>query len=290
MIKKPAILLFLLILILSTTLFGQTCSTFPFFPIENVLKDKTHPSITEEDIQLLKELGYDGLCLGPHEFNHSDKLKTVLGWLDERKLTLFAVWLPFSVHDDGHFSLPDEESLELLKGRKTALWIIVKGRGHGQPTDEQIAKAVASLADQVRPLGLPVVLYPHFGDPLPKVSDNVHIAERTDRDNVFVTFNLCHHLKSESPDNIEQTLMKAAPLLKMVSINGAFEHKKDWGNLIMPLDEGDFDIKAFLQMLKKCGYEGPVGLQGHAVNRTLPVPQNLKRSMKAWRKIHAEEK
>jgi len=41
---------------------------------------------------------------------------------------------------------------------------------------------------------------------------------------------------------MERVLKLAMPRLSLVTINGADRNGRDWGQLIQPLDRGDFDI------------------------------------------------
>jgi hypothetical protein len=80
-------------------------------------------------------------------------------------------------------------------------------------------------------------------------------------------------------------LKLAMPRLSLVTINGADRNGKDWGELIQPLDRGDFNIGGLLAELKRLGYGGPIGLQGYDVANHLGIDpsENLRRSMAAWR-------
>jgi sugar phosphate isomerase/epimerase len=52
---------------------------------------------------------------------------------------------------------------------------------------------------------------------------------------------------------------------------------------ILRLDQGDFDIAAWIKKLQAAGYQGPVGLQCYNIKGD--VTENLKADIAAWRKI-----
>jgi sugar phosphate isomerase/epimerase len=81
-----------------------------------------------------------------------------------------------------------------------------------------------------------------------------------------------------------RTLKLAMPKLALVTINGADREGKDWKHLIQPLDQGNFDLSAFLRRLQTLGYRGPIGLQGYDVAKNFQIEpaENLRRSMAAW--------
>ena len=127
-----------------------------------------------------------------------------------------------------------------------------------------------------------ISLYPHHGFWLERVEDAVRIADKVDRANVGVTFNLCHWLRVSPEKNIEAVIQQAMPRLSVVSINGADSDGQDWTTLIQTLDQGTFDMTDFLKTLGDAGYTGPIGLQAYGIGGN--AYDNLKRSMQAWEK------
>ena len=93
------------------------------------------------------------------------------------------------------------------------------------------------------------------------------MAEKVDRPNVGVMFNLCHWLKVDKSRDYKPLLEKALPRLWAVSINGADERddQDGWEHYIQPLDQGSFDVGKFLRTLKELGYKGPIGLQCYGI-------------------------
>jgi hydroxypyruvate isomerase len=108
------------------------------------------------------------------------------------------------------------------------------------------------------------------------MDDAIRLAQKVNRRNVGVTFNLYHWLKKGQVENLEQTIIKSMPYLFVVTINGSSS-----AGSIETLDRGTFDIYNFLKILNQQGYTGPVGLQGYGL--TGDIRENLKRSMDAWR-------
>jgi len=86
---------------------------------------------------------------------------------------------------------------------------------------------------------------------------------------------------------IPELLERAAPHLFLVTVNGADRNAAgtSWNRLIRPLDRGGFEVGSVLDSLRRVGYEGPVGLQAFGVE--LPPPENLERSIQAWRGLTA---
>lgn len=74
-----------------------------------------------------------------------------------------------------------------------------------------------------------------------------------------------------------------APISILASVNGLDVAGKKY---LLRLDQGDFDVAAYLKKLFAAGYQGPVGLQCFSVpGDTL---ENLKADMAAWKKLSAK--
>jgi sugar phosphate isomerase/epimerase len=111
------------------------------------------------------------------------------------------------------------------------------------------------------------------------------VADKVDRPNVGVMFNLCHWLRVDPSRDYRPLLKRALPRLWAVSINGADvrDEKPGWDRYIQPLDRGDFEVAGLLAELKSLGYRGPVGLQCYGIGGD--VREHLERSMTAWRRM-----
>jgi sugar phosphate isomerase/epimerase len=164
--------------------------------------------------------------------------------------------------------------------------VFVQSRAHKPSTQEGDGRAVEiirEIADMAAEAKVRVALYPHHGFWLERVEDAVRIAEKVNRPNVGVTFNLCHWLRVDDEKNLKPLLRLSMPRLFVVTINGADSGGKDWKQLIQTLDQGSFDLPGFLKTLKDCGYTGPIGFQGYGIGGD--AYENLKRSINAWHRI-----
>jgi len=232
---------------------------------------------------LLKELGYAGaghLWLD----GVAERLKT----LDAAGLRLFQIYMnvdiaPGKPPHDARLA----EVLPLLKGRGTMLALLVNGLAPSDLAgDERAAEVIGRIADMARPHDIRVALYPHAGFWLARVVDAVRVANKVDRPNVGVMFNLCHWLKENDEANLRPVLASAMPRLLAVTLHGAdtaAEVAAGKGNWIQPLGDGTFDTAGLLRILKDLGYAGPVGLQCYGLGGD--ARDHLARSMSAWRRL-----
>ncbi len=234
----------------------------------------------EQQAQLLKELGFDGV-------GHLwlDNLPERLRTLDAAGLRLFQITVmvdltPGKPAYDGRL----KETMPLLKGRGVQFALLINGLKPSDPSgDGRAVEVVREIAGLCRTAGAQVVLYPHTGFWLERVEDALRVAGKVGRPNVGVMFNLCHWLRVSKDRDYQSLLAQAMPRLLAVSINGAdeFDSQPGWGRYIQPLGRGSFDVSAFLKSLRQLSYTGPVGLQCYGIPGD--VRDALTESMKAWR-------
>jgi len=252
---------------------------YPFFAMDTATGRNLPP---EQQVALVKELGYAGIACDIAQ------MPAMLTAADDAKVRIFAVYVGGNV-DEGKPKydprLPDV--IRSLKGRDAFVWLFLTGgKPSGAERDEQAVALLREAADLAAQSGLRVSLYPHAGFYVERVEDALRLAEKADRPNVSVTFNLCHFLKVDDEKNLDAVLEKARPRLSLVTINGADRGGKDWDTLIQTLDRGTFDNARLLKRLRALDYKGPVGFQGYAIKAD--PREMLERTMKAWRAFEAE--
>ena len=243
----------------------------PFFAFDNgVGRGVLDP---QQQAAILAELGYAGIG-----YTGTHNIPAMLQAVDARKLKMFSTYVSSSVdpkkpkYDPG---LP--EAIRQLRGRDTILWLnMTGGKPSGTASDERAVAIARELADMAAAAQLRVVFYPHVGMYVARVEDAVRIVKQAGRKNLGVSLNLCHWLKLDKEENLQQRLREAMPYLMLVSINGA-DHQGDWTRLIQTLDRGEFDVYGFLKTLRREGYTGPIGLQGYMIKGD--PRENLRRSM-----------
>jgi sugar phosphate isomerase/epimerase len=253
----------------------------PFFPFCIDWHDAKHRSFAEQ-AAMLKELGYDGV-------GHIwlDKVPERLKSLDEAGLKLFQITMQVDLTAGKPAYDPRfPEVLALVKGRHVQFDLLVGG---GKPSDAsldpQAVKLFRQMSEMARDSGSQLLLYPHVGCWVERIQDAVRVAEKVDRPNVGVMFNLCHWLRIDRQRDYRPLLKQAMPRLWAVSINGAdtWDDKPGWDHYIQPLDRGSFDVAGLLRTLQELGYQGPIGLQAFGIGGD--AREHLARSMQAWRKL-----
>jgi sugar phosphate isomerase/epimerase len=264
--------------------------TNPFFAMDTGTIDESHKT-AKSQAEMVKELGYAGIGYWERDsLRGAAGLREMLGELDKCGLKAYPEYFTIKLEEPNERYMPlMAESIKLLAGRETAVWLAITSDVYKRSASAGDDKAVAiirAIADLAHKEGVGVALYPHAGFWLEKVDDAVRVAQKANRRNVGVTFNLYHWLKTDGPANMEAAIKKAMPYLFAVTINGTTE-----AGSIETLDGGTFDVYKFLKALKREGFKGPIGLQGYGLGGD--VRENLRRSMEAWRgfsqRLAAEE-
>ena len=260
---------------------GSGVAERPFFAFDNAF-DKSTPA--EEQVALLKELGYDGICTRPA--HATDELFAAI---DKHGLEISAPYVVLPVRE-GDQVLPEGVAAHLrkLKGRQTIVWL---GLSNAKGQDDQavaIIRKVCSLAEEN---GLEVVLYPHINFCSDTVAKCERLRAKADCSNLGLSLTLCHFLAQNDHSELESTIKSIAAHLQLVQISGADQlppGNPDWKRLIQPLGEGDFDVGRVMKTLEEIGYDGPMNLQCYSIPP--PPRKHLAASMQAWKALNQEEK
>ncbi len=258
---------------------GNKALKNPFFAMDTGTKSAAYDT-PEKQVQMLKELGYDGV-----DFTGVRGIPAMLEELDRNGMRLFAIYTGANLDAGKPTYDPGlKEALKQLKGRDTVVWVHLTSKEHKPSSttgDERAVEILREIAGLARESGLRVAIYPHAKNYAERLGDALRLAEKADRPNLGVCFNLCHYLRVEKGTDLKAALKKALPRLFLVTVNGADADGTGWDRLIQPLDSGSFDTLELLRILKDLGYTGPIGLQGYGIKGD--KRENLRRSMEAWR-------
>lgn len=261
---------------------GADVPASPFFAQDTAVQ-------STEKLDLVKQLGYAGVSWKPAA---PEVIESLVKQLRGRDLKLFAIYANATLTKT-ELKLPPqlEADLPALKGTGAAIWLPVNSKdfASSSPDGDAVAvPALAALADLAAKYDLRIALYPHKGSWTERIQDTIRLAEKVNRKNLGVTFNLCHCLMVGDEAKIPELLEQAKAKLFLVTINGADSNATGttWARLIQPLGEGSYDVRIVLKKLKEIGYTGPIGLQGYGIK--LPPEENLKKSMAAWKEMSAK--
>jgi len=249
--------------------------------------DSKRRSLSEQ-ARMLREVGLDGAAYG---LWFGEELERNLRTMDEAGLPLYMLETAINI------AQPDRERLEVqipeafrrLKGRPVVISVQLQGFPAGDPRGEEAAVSVLRrLGDLAAESGLRISIYNHVDTWTESVPFAVRIARKANHPQVGVNFNLCHWLKVDGQKDYQPLLRENADRIFVVTINGAKVGSKDWAGLIQPLDQGDFNNRQLLAILREIGYAGPIGVMCFGIPGD--AREHLQRSLKTWRTWEAEGK
>ncbi len=183
--------------------------------------------------------------------------------LERHHIRLVAWWFPTTLDDEARLILAVLKRHHL----QTQLWVA----GGGEPTHsaaEQETRVAAegqrirAIAEEAAAIGCTVGLYGHggwFGEP----ENQILILERLRAQgitNLGLVYNQ-HHGHGHI-DRFAELLGKMKPYLLAVNLNGMVREGDRNGKQILPLGEGDLDVK-LLRILRDSGWRGPIGILNH---------------------------
>ena len=217
----------------------------------------------EERAAMLEKLGFK-LFAYDYRANHIPTFDAEMEALGRHHVRLLAWWFPWEMNDEARLIL---DVLRRHNLRDAQLWV----SGGGQPTKseaEQKARVEAEAA-RIRPIaeaagrmGCPVALYNHgawFGEPENQIAI-IELLKTQGFTNIGIVYNLHHghdHL-----DRFPELLKRIKPYLLALNLNGMTREGEKLGKKIMPLGQGDLDLK-LLRIIQHSGWHGPLGILNH---------------------------
>lgn len=247
----------------------------------------------EEQARLVKRLGYNGIS-GSGEESYFDFRKA----LDSVGLDMPETYISLTIDSGIPFYNPllkelirDSNDRDLLITLHLHSEIYKNNKKEG---DVKFAEVLTELADFARKYNVKLAVYPHFAFYCETFEHSLKLSRMVNRPNFGAVFNLCHFLKVEGQENMEEQLKSSIPDIFMVSVCGADTgdtKSMGWDRLIRPLGEGSFDTYSLVKLLKDNGYNNRFGLQCY--NIKLDCEEALTRSINTWdsyKKRYALEK
>lgn len=273
-------------LMMANPVAGQKKKVKNIFYVQNTLQGFTNtPETVQKKAKLLKTIGYDGL----EGFGYEDffELKDAL---DKEGLRMPVNYVGLRFEADG--KLGDTLAVEIKEMiRATAKDDIIyfhlssnSYKDASETGDDSVSSILRELSDYAASYDVKLCAYPHINTYCETVAHSVKLAKMVDRKNYGASLNLCHLLKVEGSEGIDDKIKEFTPFLFAVNINGADDgdtKQMGWDRLIQPLGQGSFDTYRFVKSLRDNGYVGPIGLQCY--NLKGDVVETLTRSIEIWK-------
>jgi len=145
---------------------------------------------------------------------------------------------------------------------------------------EAAAKQLQGMVEKTRQLGCKLGLYNHGGwggEPANMVAVTKRLRQDGKSDHVGIAYNLHHghgHIK-----DFAEVLALMQPYLFCLNLNGMNENEQP---KILPVGLGRHEL-AMMEVIKRSGYSGPIGILGHRENVDAEVA--LKQNLDGMKKV-----
>ncbi|MDE0860202.1 MAG: TIM barrel protein [Akkermansiaceae bacterium] len=262
-----------------------------FFPFCMSHHDAAKRSL-DDQAALYRELGYSGCGHLSQEFGYPGfgypKGATVAqraASLEKQGLRMNVAFARIRVDAAQPIDMEKVKAvMPILAAHKSIFGVLLLG-DRKSDLDEKAVAVLEQLADLAEAHGVEIAIYPHTGDYTETVEQSIRVAQKVNRpDRVGVMFNLYHWMNVERERDLKTVLTEARPWLKLVNINGSSKNKAQ----VLPLDQGDFEQKDVLGILREINYRGPVGLMCWGIGGD--AREHLAASMTKWQSLKSSGK
>ena len=275
----------LLILICSNSLLAQKVKN-EFFALHNIIRGDSTYNTFDKQVELVKNADFDGIEI--NQIESFDGMKSALDQF-QFKGSYFYVKLQLGDPIDNRL----ESAINKLKGTNTIIapYILAdtkRFKPNSPEGDSEAIKLLQLISMWSKKSGLQVAIYPHFSFYVERTDHALQLAQKVNRKNVGLSFNLCHWLATTSlteRTDLKNHLKELKPYLKMMTISGAYDvisqKKTIFDDYILPLGTGNFDTYDLVKfMVKTIKYKNPIGVQCYNIKGN--KPQLIKNTMSVW--------
>ena len=275
----------LLILICSNSVLAQKVKN-EFFALHNIIRGDSTYNTFDKQVELVKNAGFDGIEI--NQIESFDGMKSALDQF-QFKGSYFYVKLQLGDPIDNRL----ESTINKLKGSHTIIapYILAdtkRFKPNSPEGDSEAIKLLQLISMWSKKAGLQVAIYPHYSFYVERTDHALQLAQKVNRKNVGLSFNLCHWLATTSlaeRTDLKNHLKELKPYLKMITISGASDiisqKKAIFDDYILPLGTGSFDTYDLLKyMVKTIKYKNPIGVQCYNIKGN--KPQLIKNTMMVW--------
>ena len=282
--KSTQTIVLALLLVSSILTSAQKKLDNAFYCQNTMWQFENKPQTVQQKAKLMKAIGFDGL----EGFGYPDffELKREL---DKEGLGMPVNYVGLDFNANGKLkgnALNEINEMVRSSDKGSVLYFHLKNENfmdNKEAGDKKMVPLLQKLANYAADYDVKLCVYPHIDLYCETVAHSVKIAKMVDRKNFGAAMNLCHLLKVEGTEGLDEKLKVFAPWLFAVNICGADDgdtQQYGWDRLIKPLGQGSFDTYGFVKSLKDNGYDGPFGIQCY--NLTGDVVETLTETIEIW--------
>jgi len=258
----------------------------PFFAYNFGGLEKKPP---QEQINVLKDAGYDGISLRMAKKEHVEQLKEFVDLADKTdNFKIYSVFVRYNFDQSQEDRERWKEVVDLIQNKEIDLWFIF-GKKETDVNDEQVEGILRNVVTYAASKKVPVTLYPHSWCYFYTAEQSLPMVKKINHPNLKLAIHTCHELKAGNSDRMDEVVENVKEYLSFVTVAGAAKevdmstHRTMDKTTIQPLEDGVYDYATFFTALKKINYRGPVGYINFGFEKE---PEDyLPKSLEEWEKL-----
>lgn len=233
---------------------------------------------------IAKEVGYQSIAVSTEKPEFIERMDA----FQKAGLRVGGVSLAWTTDGKSdEFNIPFDLVLSKVRGTGALLMFAIAVKDGAQVSEERIVEQLKVRAKQAEKAGVTLAIYPHIGFRVSRFDHAHRVADAVNHPALGICFVMCHYMKQSDAADLPARLRAAKNRIFTAIINGSpvgDTKKLRFDKLVLHLDEGAFDLPAFLKLL--CGelqFKGPIYVQ--CVNIHAPTHKTLEVSHKEWQKL-----
>jgi len=182
--------------------------------------------------------------------------------------------------------------VDRIANKRIELWLIFGRKAEGS-TDRFIEAKLKEIVEYAKAKKVKVILYPHSNCIIATAEEALPFVQKINDPNLKLAVHLCHEIRAGNGARIKEVFLHVKPYIGAVTLAGT-DSVADFStpllmdkSTIKPIGDGNFDVRKFIEPLRKSNYKGKVGFINFKIEDE-PY-EYLEKSMKVWKKMNEEK-
>ena len=241
-----------------------------------------------EQIKVLKNAGYKGLILNSQTKEDSVNLNIFIKELrNDKQINIHALMIRYNFNEAGQVRERWKMWVDKIAGKNIELWVIF-GKKMDGITDGFIESKLREIVKYAKTKKVKVILYPHSYCYIASAEEALPFVKKINDKNLQLAVHLCHEIRAGNGARMNAVFENVKPYIGAVTLAGTdsvadFSKPKLMdASTIKPIGQGNFNMKNFIEPLRKSKYKGKVGFINFKIEED---PETyLKSSIIEWNK------
>ena len=241
-----------------------------------------------DQVKVLKNAGYKGLILNSQTKEDSVNLNIFIKELrNDKQFNIHALMIRYNFNEAVQVRESWKMWVDKIAGKNIELWVIF-GKKMDGITDDFIESKLREIVKYAKTKKVKVILYPHSYCYIASAEEALPFVKKIHDKNLQLAVHLCHEIRAGNGARMNAVFENVKPYIGAVTLAGTdsvadFSKPKLMdASTIKPIGQGNFNMKNFIEPLRKSKYKGNVGFINFKIEEDPEI--YLKNSMLEWEK------